>query len=270
MNYATFLTWLITVLQVSDTAGVTALTNVISLIIAYAEGRLYRDPALDFLATRVTDVSQSTVAGSRAVAIPAEFIVVEGVSLVTPANTVPSAAGASRIPYLRTTRAFIDLTWPTESETAAPDLFAGGYYALFSEQEASSAPSEDEARPLPSSILLAPTPNDSFRVEFTGTQRPTPLSAENPTTFLTTYLPDLFFAAAMVIASGYQRDFGGQSDDPKLAMSWESLFQELKRGASIEELRKKALIDGFSSLPPRPPTSAEQMAAQAAAMRQGG
>lgn len=268
MDYSDWLSKILTFLEIADPSGVTAFAAVETMIIAIAEGRLYRDPSLDFLATRVTDTSQLTAAGSRSVAIPSEFLTLEGITIVTPANTAPYAG--TRIPYLRTDRPFIDMTWPVEAQTAEPSLFETQYWALFSQEEAQTAADDDEPRALPSAILLAPTPDNSYRVEMTGTQQPAPLSPENPVTFLTQYLPDLFFAGTMVAASAYIQNFGQQSDNPQLALSWEHLYQQLKNDAGILELRKKALVDGYSAMPPRAPTSMEILAAKAQAAGQGG
>lgn len=248
MNYTQFLVWLTTVLQVSDPSGVAALTNIIPMIIARAENLIYADPELDFLVTRDTDVSQSTATGSRAVAIPSNMIIVEGATIVTPANTLPSVPGAMRIPMLRTTRQFIDITWPMESETAAPSALDGIYYAIFDMEQA--APSQGEAAEsvaLPSAIMIAPTPDNSYRIEFTGVVTPQPLSSTNTKTFLTTYFPSLFIAASMVIAAAYQRDYGASSDDPKLALSWGAEFEMQKRVAISQSQRQKSQIGGFRS-----------------------
>lgn len=59
------------------------------------------------------------------------------------------------------------------------------------------------------------------------------------TTQLTTYFPDLFIAASMIFASGYQRDFGAQADNPSQAQSWETQYQLLIKSALTEEARKK-------------------------------
>lgn len=241
---------MVTLLQCSDDTGVAAFTAIAPLIIEYAELKMQRDPDLDFLAMRNVDISKITTGGTRAVAIPSQLIVVEGVSLITPPGAEPFAAGSQRIPLTRTTRAYLDLTWPVESQVGTPDPVNGGYYALFSMQQSSPAPgSADEPAPLPSAILIAPTPDNEYVVEFTGTMRATPLSATNPTNFLSVYLPDLYIAASMIIASGYQRDFSAQANDPQMAVSWTHIYDDLKGGAAVEELRKKALSGGFSPLP---------------------
>jgi hypothetical protein len=74
------------------------------------------------------------------------------------------------------------------------------------------------------------------------------LSNENPTTPITTYWPDLFLAAAMVYASGWQRDFGSQSDNPQQAQSWEAQYTTLMKGSELENLRAKFSGPGWTSL----------------------
>ena len=49
-------------------------------------------------------------------------------------------------------------------------------------------------------IVVGPWPDQDYQVEMTGTIRPAALSAANQTTLLTTYFPDLWFAATMVEA----------------------------------------------------------------------
>ena len=81
-------------------------------------------------------------------------------------------------------------------------------------------------------------------------------SVASETTFLTTYLPDLFIAASMIFASGYMRDFGSQSDNPQQAQSWEAQYENLIKSAGMEEIRKKWAGPSWTSMstttpPPR-------------------
>lgn len=88
--------------------------------------------------------------------------------------------------------------------------------------------------------VLGPTPDLAYNIEVSGEFRPQPLySAPAGTTFLSTVLPDLFLAAAMVAAAGYQKNFGAQGDDPRQAMSWETQFQMALQSAKAEEMRKR-------------------------------
>jgi hypothetical protein len=99
---------------------------------------------------------------------------------------------------------------------------------------------------------LGPWPNAAYTLEIIGTYRPASLSASNTTTFISQYLPDIFVMASMIFISGYQRNFGRQSDDPAMAQSYESQYQALLRGATVEEYRKKFAASGWSSMSPSP------------------
>ena len=96
-------------------------------------------------------------------------------------------------------------------------------------------------------IIVGPWPNVSYNLEVIGTIRPQPLSASNPNTFLTQYLPDVFLAASMIFATGYQRDFGSQSDNPQQGQSWENQYQLLMQSDSAEELLKKYVPPSWTS-----------------------
>ena len=56
--------------------------------------------------------------------------------------------------------------------------------------------------------------------------------------------------ASMVYISAYQRNFGRMSDDPQMAVSYESQYQALVKGATVEEFRKKFEAGGWSSMSP--------------------
>ena len=101
-------------------------------------------------------------------------------------------------------------------------------------------------------IIVGPWPDVSYQVEVVGTQRPTPLSATNQTTFLATNLPDLFFAASMVFGCGYQKNFSAMSDQPQSALSWQTHYDALLKSAVVEEARKKFTAEGWSSKEPSP------------------
>jgi hypothetical protein len=88
-------------------------------------------------------------------------------------------------------------------------------------------------------IIFGPWPDKAYVVEVVGTIRPAPLSPTNTSTFLTNWLPDLFIAASMIFVTGYQRDFGAQSDDPNAAKSWDNEYSKLLASAGAEEMRKK-------------------------------
>lgn len=193
-------------------------------IIDYAEQRIYRE--LDLLSTRVIDTND-TVANNRYMNLPqtsGRFVVVEEMSVYTTAGQV-----TSRNPMVPASVAYINAAWPTAvaaTSTQIPQVFA-----MVTDQM----------------VLFGPPPGAAFTVEVIGTIRPTAFSATNQTTYLSLYLPDLFFAASMVFGAGYQKNFGAQADDPKLALSWESQYQTLLRSADGEEARKRFAAASWSS-----------------------
>lgn len=228
MNYTEYQSYLQQLLVVEDTEGQTLLANILPAIIQFAELWMYRDPDFDFLVTRTSDLTATTVSGTPSVAIPTQFIVVEAVNLIVPAGASPTTAGAQRVATMRINDHALKIMFPDQTATAPPAPY-GTYYSIFNEEDASPA----------SAINLGPTPDGAYKVEFRGTFRPAALTSGNPNTFLTDYMPDLFLAASMIFAAGWQRDYGQSGDDPKLAMSWVEQYNMLKTGAAVEEARKK-------------------------------
>lgn len=228
--------------QASDAA----INNILPQMIAYAEGRIYREPEFDFMATYTTDVTQTTTANSRLVPIPATFLIVDSVNIITPAGATIATSGAKRTSLKRTTLDFLDFVQDQSIGPAAQGLPA--YYAIYEMDQAT-----------PSAMRLAPTPNAAYQMEFLGTFTPPALSATNTDTFLTTYLPDLFFAASMIFLAGYQRNFGAQSDDPRMAASWEQEYAALKQGAAVTEARKHSRGPSYSPDPPMPLVAPPQL-----------
>jgi hypothetical protein len=97
-----------------------------------------------------------------------------------------------------------------------------------------------------------PTPDQNYPVEFMGDIRPLPLSNKNPETFLSVYYPEMFMAACMIFAAGYQRDFGAQAEDPQRATSWESTYSNLRMGVTLEAARMRGEGPGYAAVMPAP------------------
>lgn len=196
-------------------------------MIDYAEQRIYRE--LDLLNTVARSSTTSLTASNRNFTLPTtangNFITVQGINLITPAGA--AADSGTRNPLQPTTRDFLDSVWNSSSGATLPKLFA--MIDQFT-------------------IIVGPWPDLGYRVEVIGTIRPNPLSSSNTSTFLTQYLPDLFLAGSMIFATGYQRDFGSQADNPAQAVSWESQYEKLFASANAEELRKKWAGPGWQSL----------------------
>lgn len=182
-----------------------------------AEQRIYRE--LDFLSTIVRDVGGALTPNSRNFTLPqtsGRFVVTESMSVFTPINTTNS-----RRQLVPVTREFLDAVWGDEIAASSPSI--PEYYAMITDQQ----------------VIVGPSPDAAYVIEVTGTIRPTPLSATNTTTYLTLYLPDLWFSACLVYSVGYIKDYGAAVDDPNAAGSWETHFLKLLNSANTEETRKK-------------------------------
>lgn len=213
MNYSTFQTELQSALVFDSVTNPDFANVVLPNAIEYAENRCYRD--LDMLATR----ESATVVASVDVATidVASFIVIETLSVNgSPLRQMP----------LQALRYAFD-----GASTGTPVYWSNITNAR---------------------LQLAPTPDDTYSVDVFGTKRPTPLSAANTTTPLTTYCPDLFFAAAMVYGTGWQRDYGAQASDPASAVSWETQYKTLLPSAISELYRQKGEASAWTALSSSP------------------
>lgn len=225
MDYSSYVSDLASTLIMDATNA--AFVAIVPSIISYAENRCYQE--LDLLATRVRDSSSSLTPASRNFALPDGFIVVEEINVTTPSGTQPDAG--TRNPLVPVSRPALDAMWPSSSTTGVPTSYA----------------MVDNA-----SIIVGPPPTGAYVVEVIGTKRPAPLSSTNTTTPLTDYCPALFFAASMIFAAGWQRDFGQQADDPKIAQSWEQQYQTLAASANLELWRQKIMASAWSPMAPSP------------------
>lgn len=214
-NYSTFVAALVA--ETNIEAANAGLVAILPTLIDQTEGKIYREPSLNFLSTVVTDDTGFTTAGQQLFTLPRPFTVLEDVNLVQ---------GNERIPLEKTSRQWLQAIYPlriANSPTDMPTMWA---------------PITDQV------IRLGPTPGGTTQLECTGVARPANLSADNPVTWLWTNLGDLAFAAAMVFASGYMRNFGSQADDKAMALSWAGVYADLLPGAASEEMRRKATGGG--------------------------
>lgn len=226
MNYTEITTALSTHLVEPLTGtGSENLVAILPSAIAYAEGRIYRE--LDMLVGNIRDSSSSTVALTRGIDLPTSigtFLIVDGINIITPASTAPESG--VRHPLRPVSRDFLDLVWPSTTGATVPQYFA------YLTQDTYSGSSQKQ-------VILGPWPDDAYRFEVIGKIQPSALSSSNANTFLSDNLPDLFIAACMVYLTGYQHNFGAQSDEPKAAQSWEGQYQLLKASAETWEARKR-------------------------------
>ena len=193
-----------------------------------AEQRCYRELNLDANSTRLSATTvppiSALMAGNRNLVLTVgTFVVLDSVNVVTPA-AVP---GFPVSPDTGTRTRLVRLSWDALDAIYGSGAIKGlpAYFAL---QDAAT-------------IAFGPWPDQNYPVEILGTIRPAPLSAQNTSTTLTLYFPDLFIAACMVYLSGYTRNFGAQSDDPRMALSWEATYQARLKSAIVEEARKKGV-----------------------------
>lgn len=202
----------------------------IPTLIDQAEQRCYRE--LDLLSTIVRDQSSALTANSRNFTLPSgqgRFVTTQGFNVFTPVSTT-----TTRNQLVPTTRDYIDNVWPSETAPTTPSI--PSVFGMITDQ----------------TIIVGPAPDAAYTVEVIGTIRPAPLSVTNTTTFLSLYLPDLFFAAGMIAMVGFQQNFGSQSDNPQMSVSWQSQYDKYLASALVEELRKKWQSVSWSSQSPSP------------------
>lgn len=158
------------------------------------------------------------------------YVVCTQISLVIGASNVyPYLGGVKQPPIEPVTRDFLDFAWPDDASlgtTVLPQQWC---------------PNDQ------TNVLVGPAPPARSVFEAVGTMRIPQLSPTNYSNFLTQQFPDLYLTCSMVWFSGWQRDFGAQSEDPKLAQSWESQYQTLLSSAKVEESRKS-----FANMYPSP------------------
>lgn len=203
-------------------------TDLLEQMIAYAELRIYRE--LDFLTTQTEVETTDLMAGTRTKAVPASIIILNSMTVITPAST--AAAVGTRNPMQRVSMEFMNFFWPSTLTLGVPTAWA----------------LKDDT-----TIVLAPTPEAAYRLDCMGIVRPAPLSSSNTTTYITANLPDLFIAASCIWGfGGVNQNFGAMADDPQSTQSWENQYQLLKAGVNIEALRQKAWMPGWQPYSPSP------------------
>jgi hypothetical protein len=225
VDYTTYVTQLETMIAMD--AADADFQSIIPAIINYAEMRIYRE--LDLISTIFRDTSVTLAPSNQNAALPNTFVTVQGINILTPAGA--ALATSARVPLVPTSKEVIYALWGDPTVTGQPQMFA-----MVDQWNA----------------LFAPSPDLAYVIEAYGTQRPAPLSPTNTTTFLTTYLYDLFVAASMIFVSGYMRNFSSSGSDPNMPVNWEQQYSKLFASANVEELRKKSWSDSWTALSPTP------------------
>jgi hypothetical protein len=235
LTYSSFVSEIATLTVISSTILVSGDNNFQGIMpgcIDYVEGRAYRE--LDLPAVRVTDTSVSCSSGVQSIALSTTqgtLLEIEALNLLTSAGATSSYA--TRVPLTPASKAVIDAIYPsaTSSNTGQPE-----YFARITDTE----------------IIFGPTPDQAYGTEVIGVIRPAPMSASNPTTWLSQNLPELMIALGMVFMAGHMRDFGAQSDNPQMAQSWENQATKLMQSAMTDSLRQKFMSVTWSDKIPAP------------------
>jgi len=211
----------------------TNFTIILPQMISYAELRMQRD--LDFLSTQISTTAYSFTSNNNTLTLPtSQFIVPQTFEVVN--------SGVSS-PLLPVTKEFIQNVYGSGSTTGLPQ-----YFAVYGGDTATTGNTSQY-------MIVGPTPDSNYSTIITGTVRSAPLSASNTTTYISTYLPDMFIMASMIYISAFQRNFGRINDDPQMAQTYESQYQALKASALVEENRKKYEAAAWSSYSPAPAAS---------------
>jgi len=222
------------VVNVETVSGVVVGANddafdaIIPQMLNYAELRIQRD--VDLLPLQ-TSRPYTFTNGSNIFQVSVDdFVTIQ---------TIETATG----PLLPVTKEFLQNVYGTISGASTPLYFApyGGDVAT--------------AGNTYNRFVLGPWPDSNYPVTVTGTIRmpslyknATTALAATETTFISKYLPDLLIMASMIFISGYQRNFGRESDDPAMAQSYETQYQALLKGVVVEEYRKKFEASAWSSM----------------------
>jgi hypothetical protein len=228
MNYNSYVNSLVDVLP--PTMENARFLATVPIIIDYAEQRIYRD--LDLLNTIVRDTGGNLTANSRNFTLPhtsGSFVVTESMNVFTPVGTT-----TNRNQLVPVSREFLDSIWANDAAITTPSVPT--YYAMITDQI----------------VIVGPPPDATYTMEVIGTIRPTPLSAANPTTYLTLYLPDLFLAASLSYAIGYQGNFTTTPPDQQQIMFWDGQYQKLSPSANTEEQRKRYASQAWTPKQPAP------------------
>jgi hypothetical protein len=206
-------------------------TAALPSFITNAEQRIYRK--LIPSAASGQNMSLSTTAGQRRLdfgamvgqsihGMPVAFpypMIVEAVAVLV-SDALNGQPGW--IQFMPTSIEFIDSIWPSPTVVGTPG-FPLAYYNMLDDQ----------------TMVMAPTPAAVYPVRVTGVWRPAGMSVVITETWLSRTFPDLLFKGCMVEATGWMRDYGAQSDDPKLAISWVGQYEDALRTAMQEEAMRQ-------------------------------
>ena len=197
-------------------------TAILPQAVSFAENLILRD--LDLLSTVVEDDTGTLTQNRRRFVLPTDV----GVFIVTE-QIMPIVNGVQQAPLLPTSRETIDALFPSEQAPSNPSI------PLF------WAPLDQ------SSVLVAPPPDQNYRMLVRGTMRPASLNPKSEEgTFISTQLSDLFLAAEASFAVGQWQK------NTERAAAWMAEYEKRKNPALVEECRKKLQAQGFGNRLPSP------------------
>jgi hypothetical protein len=215
-----------------------AFNSIISQMLNYAELRIQRDLDLQQL---LTTGSYNLTAGNNVLQISVnDFVTIQTLAIVS---------GTASIPILPVSKEFMQNVWGDSSVLAQPQ-----YFSMYGGNPDTGGFSGGNTY---TNILFGPYPDLNYTVNVTGTirmptlyQSATPSLAATGTTWISTYLPDLLVQASLIYISQFQRNFGPTSNDPNMAGSYEEQYENLLKGAIVEEARKRFQSTGWASQSP--------------------
>lgn len=192
-------------------------------------------------------VSISQTVSSTVMTTVANKLAIPTSSFVTLQTITATDGSGNTMPLLPVNKTFLQNVYNNAANVGFPQYFAVDGGDL------------ETGGQLSQNILVAPWPDNAYTLSITGTSRQPTLynyatsvggAADNTYTFISQNLPDLLIMASMIYISAYQRNFGRQSDDPQMAISYETQYKELLTGSMVEESRKKFQSSGWTSYSP--------------------
>lgn len=255
MNYNEITSTLMVLAAVPRNSEDSNYQKVLPAAFLYADGRIYRE--LSFLATDIITPVPLT-AMLREQLLPEEILSVRSVSICTPSGPVTSN---SRRHYPeRISPEALDMFWPQPNfKPGVPKKYTIIGVRPPIPPPVASGPPIQGVQPAPLvfyperfvyALRFMPSPDRAYMAEVFGGVLPLPLAQNNPETFLSVRYPELFIACCMVFITGYQRDYGAQSDDPQRSVSWEAQYTALRAGVALETGEIRGEGPGFTALPP--------------------
>jgi hypothetical protein len=257
MNYEEVLGALMTLGAIPLNSEDNNFQRIVPACFEYAEGRIQRE--LAFLQTDTVEVV-ALPALKAELELPDNVLTVRsiGLSVSSPSDPPgPPSGNKRRIYPQRVSPEALDMFWPQPNfKPGLPRYYTLRGFRYPRDETPSPLPPGTQPRQpvyIPERFVLvvrfAPAPYRSYNAEVYGGIQALHLSESNFETFISRNYSELLIAACMVFITGYQRDYGAQSDDPTRAVSWENQYQALKASVAQETGRLRAEGAGFTALP---------------------